>query len=361
MQRFSLIVLSLWAVSQAGCKASKPTGAPSPAAPAAPEPSPPRTEVRRGATIAVGKGPDAMLVVPTRQRLYVANTDDDFISIIDTSADKPAAPLDRIANVSKPMGFAWLGRGGDVAREVAVSTRGHEIAVIDVENDRVVRRGPVPDELSGIVATPDGKFLFAAATTGDRVLKIDAARLVVVDTYPTGKGPDGIGGTPGRDRLYVTNTGDGTISVLPPKGTEKELLRPGGKPELVSEAPDHALLFISNFDAGKVHVLDTATGRIVRELGGVEGAEGTALGQDGLLYVVSFQRERVYAFRGPGDAVRLPVEYATGKQPIGIVATADPSKIYVANYGDHTLSVFATGPIGPRSGPPSGSETAVGH
>ena len=358
MQRFGLIVLSSWALAQAGCKASKQAAATSPSAPsAAPAPSPTdhRTAARRGATVAVGKGPDAMLAVPTRHRLYVANTDDDFISIIDTTADKPAAPLDRITNVSKPMGFAWLGRAGDGAKEVAVSTRGHEIAVIDVENDRVVRRGPVPDELSGIVATPDGKFLFAAASTGDRVLKIDAARLAVVETYPTGKGPDGIGGTPGRDRLYVTNTGDGTISVLPPKGPEKELLRPGGKPELVSEAPDHALLFISNFDAGKVHVLDPATGRIVRELSGIEGAEGTALGPDGLLYVVSFKQERVYAFPGRGDAARLPFEYATGQQPIGIVATVNPSKIYVANYGDHTLSVFAVG------GSSMDSKTVPGH
>lgn len=350
MQRLALIVLSVWALSQAGCKASKPAGGPAAPAPTSPEH---RAEVRRGATIAVGKGPDAMLVVPARHRLYVANTDDDFISIIDTAADKPATPLDRIANVSKPMGFAWLGPGGDGAKEVAVSTRGHEIAVIDVENDRVVRRGPVPDELSGIVATPDGKFLFAAAITGDRVLKIDAARLAVVETYPTGKGPDGIGGTLGRDRLYVTNTGDGTISVLPSKGLEKERLHPGGKPELVSEAPDRSLLFISNFDAGKVHVLDPATGRIVRELSGIEGAEGTTLGPDGLLYVVSFKRERVYAFPGRGNEARLPVEYTTGKEPIGIVATANPSKIYVANYGDHTLSVFATGP--------DGSKTAAGH
>jgi DNA-binding beta-propeller fold protein YncE len=350
MQRFPWIVLSAWVLTcGAGCKTSKQEGT----RPAAPAAAPAPVTVRPGATITVGKGPDAMLVVPARHRLYVANTEDDFISIIDTTADKPAAPLDRIANVPKPMGFAWLGQGGEVAKEVAVSTRGHEIAVIDAQDDRVVRRGPVPEELSGIVATPDGKFLFAAATTGDRVLKIDAAQLVVVETYPTGKGPDGIGGTPGRDRLYVTNTGDGTISVLPQKGTEKELLRPGGKPELVSEAPDHSLLVISNFDAGKVHVLDPATGRIVRELGGVEGAEGTALGSGGILFVVSFQRERVYAFRSRGDDARLPVEYVTGKQPIGIVATANPSKIYVANYGDHTLSVFATGPIG--------QETAAGH
>ena len=360
MRRCTGIVLSVWAVALAGCKASKPATVSS-SAPTSPDP---RTEVRRGATIAVGKGPDAMFVVPGRHRLYVANTEADFISIIDTAADRPASPLDRIAGVSKPMGFAWLGP----AKEVAVSTRGHEIAVLDAQSDRVVRRGPVPDELSGLVATPDGQFLFAAATTGDRVLKIDAARLTVVDTYPTGKGPDGIGGTPTRDRLYVTNTGDGTISVLPPKGPDKEFLRPGGKPELVSEAPaqtsaktpaqtpDRSLLFISNFDAGKVHVLDPATGRIVRELGGVEGAEGTALGPDGLLFVVSFQRERVYAFRDRGDDARLPIEYATGKQPIGIVATANPSKIYVANYGDNTLSVFATGPVGPL-----GPKPAAGH
>ncbi|HEX2568999.1 MAG TPA: YncE family protein [Polyangia bacterium] len=348
MQRFLLIVLSAWALACTGCKSSKQEGA----RPAAPAAAPTSVEVRRGATIAVGKGPDAMLVVPARHRLYVANTDDDFISVIDTAADRPATPLDRIANVSKPMGFAWLGRG-DRAKEVAVSTRGHEIAVIDAESDRVVRRAPVPDELSGIVATPDGQFLFAAATTGDRVLKLDAARLTVVGTYPTGKGPDGIGGTPDRDRLYVTNTGDGTISVLPPRGAGQELLRPGGKPELVSEAPDQSLLFVSNFDAGKVHVLDPATGRIVRELGGIEGAEGTALGPESLLYVVSFKRGRVYAFPSRGDGARQPVEYATGKEPIGIVATSNPPKIYVANYGDHTLSVFATGPAGP--------ETAAGH
>ncbi len=177
------------------------------------------------------------------------------------------------------------------------------------------------------------------ATASNKVLEIDPASLQMVNEFPTGNGPDGIGISSDDSKLYVTNTKDGTISVIHRANKSFKLIKTGGKPELVHYNHNHSLLFVSNFLENKIHILDTGTDNIIHEITGLNGPEEAVLSpQEDQLYVVNFNLSRVYVYDA-NTYQRLPDEYPTGNKPIGIVILSN-RKAYVTNYGDNSVGII---------------------
>lgn len=284
-------------------------------------------------TIPVGKGPDAMFLTPDEAFLYIANVEDSFISVIDTRTDKVVTTID---GTDYPWGFARLGE----SNLVAVSGYDKGVDIIDFTTHKIVRSKRFEQNLGGITATKDGKTLFVVGTGVNKVFKIDPQTLNIIDEYVTGNGPDGVGISKDDSKIYVTNTKDGTISVIDVKTKKAKVIATGGKPELIHYNHDHSLLYISNFHENKVHLLDTATDEIVHEIVGLNGPEEAVLSKsEKILYVVNFNLSKVYAY----DAAtyeKLPQEFAVGTKPIGVVSAANDSKLYVTNYGDNAVSVI---------------------
>ena len=170
--------------------------------------------------------------------------------------------------------------------------------------------------------------------------KIDSHDLRILDEYKTGKGPDGIGISKNNKTIFVTNTVDGTISVIDLKTKKSRYINVGGKPELVHPSHDHSKLFISNFKLNKVHIVDTETGQVINEIVDIESPEEAVLSQsEAYILVASFNNNKVLVY----DSVTLKKvdrEYSTGNKPIGIVPALDDTKLYVTNYGDNSVSVI---------------------
>ncbi|RMH96290.1 MAG: YncE family protein, partial [Calditrichaeota bacterium] len=186
-------------------------------------------------TIPVGKGPDALFLTPDERFLYVANVEDTFLSVIDTRKDAVVTTID---GVNYPWGFARL-NGTNL---VAVSGWDKGIDIVDFTRHEIVRQKRYAHNLGGIVAGGDGKFLYVVATEANKVLKVDAGSLEIVDEYPTGNGPDGIGISADDAKIYVTNTKDGTISVIRLDDKSSQTISTGGKPELVHANHDRTRL-----------------------------------------------------------------------------------------------------------------------
>lgn len=284
-------------------------------------------------TIPVGKGPDALFLTPDERYLYVANVEDSFISVIDTHKDEVVQTID---SADYPWGFARLGD----ANLVAVSAWDKGVDVIDFTSHKIVRSKRYDDNLGGIVATEDGQTLFVVAIGAKKILKVDAQTLEIEDEYAVGNGPDGVGLSKNGRKLYVTNTEDGTISVIDVKTGETRLLKVGHKPELIHADHDRSRLFISNFFANKVHILDSDAGKIIHEITGLDGPEEAVLTKsEKILYVVNFNNAKVYAYDGQ-TYEKLPQEFIVGSQPIGLVHAARQNKLYVSNYGDNAVSAI---------------------
>jgi YVTN family beta-propeller protein len=283
-------------------------------------------------TIPVGKGPDAMFLLPDEDYLYVANVEDSILSIVDTENDVVSAS---ISGIKYPWGFVRLGESS----EVAVSGYGNILAVIDFSHHQIVRKQNFSNHLGGITASHSGETIYVVATDANKVLQINAASLAVEDEFPTGDGPDGIGISKDGKKLYVTNTNDGTISVIHLDKSPGKLLKTGGKPELIHYNHDHSKLLISNFINNVVHIVDTESDSIVHEITGLDGPEEAVFSPDETkLYVVNFNIAKVFVYDA-ATLQKLPTSYPTGNKPIGVMPLSN-NKIYVTNYGDNTLSVI---------------------
>lgn len=282
-------------------------------------------------SIAVGIGPDAMFLTPDKKKLYIANVEDSTISIISTVSDQV---IKTISGIRYPWGFARLG----TSNNVAVSAYDKQIAVIDFSTDNIIREKQYGSHLGGIVADNIGEFLYVVAIDDEKVMKIDAATLDSIDSFDTGNAPDGIGISKDNSKVYVTNTEDGTISIINVVTKSSSIINTGGKPELVHGNFDHSLLYISNFNKNKIHVLNTITDNIVHEITGLNGPEeAVADHSNQKLYVVNFNSAKVFEY----DAVsysKLESEYTTGNKPIGITPVSN--KLYVTNYGGNSVSVI---------------------
>ncbi|RMG39707.1 MAG: YncE family protein, partial [Methanobacteriota archaeon] len=168
----------------------------------------------------------------------------------------------------------------------------------------------------------------------------NASTLKIEDEYTTGEGPDGVGISFDDSRLYVTNTKEGTISIINVQTHESQKLSVGGKPELIHATPDRSILFISNFVANKVHILDTHTDNIIREITNLNGPEEAVISlTENRLYIVNFNINVVQVFDGK-TYQKLPWEFITGKKPIGIMPVLSKKKLYVSNYGENSVYVY---------------------
>lgn len=281
--------------------------------------------------IAVGKGPDAMFLTPDDKKLYIANVEDTTISIISTENDKV---VKIISGIRYPWGFAQLGN----SNEVAVSAHDYQLAVIDFSTDNVVREKTYSSHLGGITVDSTGQYLYVVAIDAKKVIKIDANTLDSLDSYDTGNGADGIGISKDNQKIYVTNTEDGTISIINTTTKSTSLINTGGKPELVHGNHDHSLLYISNFDDNKIHIINTATDNIIHEISGLDGPEGAVLSNSGeFLYIVNFNTSKVFSYKSD-TYEKLNETYNTGNKPIGVIAMNQ--KLYVTNYGNNSVSVI---------------------
>jgi YVTN family beta-propeller protein len=283
-------------------------------------------------TIKVGLGPDALFLTPDKRFLYVANVEDTLISVVDTKTDKV---MHQISGVRYPWGFAKLGTS-DI---VAVSGYDKQIVLIDFTSHSIVKRQSFDSTLGGVVSSSDGKIIFVIAIDKQKVLQLDGRSLAFINSYDTGKGPDGIGISKEDDKLYVTNTEDGTIGIINIKTKETLNLEKGGKPELIHASKDNTRLLISNFLNNEAYVLNTVSDSIVYTFIGLSGPEEVILSEDEKrIYIVNFKNSKVYVYDGRSFE-RLPQVYQVGKSPIGFVEIGN-TKAYVSNYGDNSLTVL---------------------
>ena len=173
----------------------------------------------------------------------------------------------------------------------------------------------------------------------DEVYEIDAESLKISRRYNTGKGPDGIGVSKDNSKIYVTNTADGTISIIDRKSGKDRTIKKGGKPELIHKGKNGKTLLISNFKKDEAYILNTTNDSITHTFKNLKGPEEVVQSLDGkTYYIVNFKNSKVYAFDAESHQ-KLQKEYKVGKSPIGFIQI-DKNKAYVSNYADNNLTVL---------------------
>jgi YVTN family beta-propeller protein len=142
--------------------------------------------------------------------------------------------------------------------------------VVDLGAERVVKTielgGAMPQDVK---LSPDGRTFYVADMATGGVWLIDAATMEVIRFQPTGAGAHGL--YPSRDAklLYVSNRGEGSISVLSfatQRPIAKWRLPGGGSPDMGGVSADGKVLWLSGRYNAEVYAISTATGHLIRRI-----------------------------------------------------------------------------------------------
>jgi DNA-binding beta-propeller fold protein YncE len=156
------------------------------------------------------------------------------------------------------------------------------MVVVDLVHERVVkaielRPGAKPQDVK---LSPDGKVFYVADMTANGVWLIDAHRMTRIGFLHTGLGAHGL--YPSRDArtLYVTNRGEGTISLI--SFRTRRVVRTwripgGGSPDMGGISADGRVLWLSGRYNGEVYAISTRTGRLLHRVKVGSGPHGLAV------------------------------------------------------------------------------------
>jgi YVTN family beta-propeller protein len=138
--------------------------------------------------IEVGQRPRFTAFSPDGARAYVSNENDGSISVIDAKTFAVVGTIKLEGPLTRPVGLVTSPDGKTL---YAAAGRSGLVIAIDLASGRVsgqVTAGPRP---WGIDRSPDGVLLFTANGSSNDVSVIDAATMMVVEKIPVGEGPWG--------------------------------------------------------------------------------------------------------------------------------------------------------------------------
>jgi YVTN family beta-propeller protein len=136
--------------------------------------------------VPVGHGSEGFDLTPDGKELWVANAQDQSISIIDVAGKKVVAtiPSTQAANRLK---ITLDGKYAFVS-----DMQGNDLLVVDVATRKEYKQIPLPASSEGLLMAPGGKTVYTTLNTRDAVAVIDLETMKMTGEVKTGRGPDGL-------------------------------------------------------------------------------------------------------------------------------------------------------------------------
>ena len=154
-----------------------------------------------------------------------------------------------------------------------------QMLVVDVRRERVVRTidlraGSMPQDVK---LSPDGRIFYVADMESGGVWEIGAHSFRVVRLLRTGAGAHGLYPSRNGKVLYVTNRGEGSVSVISfrtRRPVVKWRIPGGGSPDMGGVSADGKVLWLSGRYSGVVYALSTSSGRLLARIPVGSGPHG---------------------------------------------------------------------------------------
>ena len=200
-----------------GCSSPTRTATFSSCSTARPAPSSPRSRS--------GQAPAAVVVSPHSRRAFVANSEDDSLSVVDTDR------LIVIATVGTGRAPSALALSDQGDRLYVANAESGELAVLSAESLAPLGSAKVGMLPHGVAVVSGGDRVLVANRQSGSVSVVDAASLVVTYRARVGGNPESIAVLPDGSKAYVVGGASGDIAVLNGEtGQELKRLRPGDGP-----------------------------------------------------------------------------------------------------------------------------------
>ena len=144
-----------------------------------------------------------------------------------------------------------------------------ELVAVDLPTQTLkwrVKTGPMPADVFG---TPDDKYLLLGMTGGNHVevYDVSGAQPKLFKSIPTGDGAHAFRAVGDGRHVYVSNRVANTVNKIDYQQlmSVDQFKAPGG-PDCMEVSADGKLLFVSSRWIKKVSVIDTTTGKLVRQI-----------------------------------------------------------------------------------------------
>jgi YVTN family beta-propeller protein len=171
------------------------------------------------------------------------------------------------------------------------------VAVIDVEERKVIKKIDVGGGTHHMAITPEGKYVLTTVPSKSGIAFIDVETLVVSAFVVTGDVPNYVIVSPDNKRAYVTNKGEDTLAMidLQSKKVGKKI-GTGVRPDHIALSPDGGTIYVTNAGSDDVTIIraDTLTVRSTVSVG--EAPHGIATSPNG---------DKVYVANSEGKSVTV--------------------------------------------------------
>ncbi len=162
---------------------------------------------------------------------------------------------------------------------VASCEFGAKLIEVDIAQEKVVDTlslppGSMPQDVK---LSPDGRTFYVADMMNGGVWRIDAGSFRSEGLIPTGAGAHGLFVSRDARRLYVTNRGEGAISVISLKGNkqiDKWRIPGGGSPDMGGISTNGKVLWVSGRYDAVVYAISTRTGKLLARIPVGDGPHG---------------------------------------------------------------------------------------
>ncbi|MEU6757508.1 YncE family protein [Streptomyces sp. NPDC046685] len=158
-----------------------------------------------------------------------------------------------------------------------------ELLKVDTEKMEVIGQQKLPFEGAmpqDVKVSPDGKTFYVADMMAHGMWVLGGDTFETPKLLPTGKGCHGLYVSRDSKEMYISNRGEGTVSVFDfPKNklTKKWTLPDGGSPDMGGVSADGKVLWLSGRYNSEVYAIDTVTGKQLARVPVGGGPHGLAV------------------------------------------------------------------------------------
>ncbi|MGA4951952.1 YncE family protein [Streptomyces lydicamycinicus] len=158
-----------------------------------------------------------------------------------------------------------------------------ELLKVDTAKMKVIGQEKLPFEGAmpqDVKISPDGRTWYVADMTADGIWVLNGDTFDRPRLMATGKGAHGLYVSRDSKHMYVSNRGEGSISLLDfrtGKLVDKWHIRGGGSPDMGGLSTDGKVLWLSGRYNSEVYALDTRTGKTLAKIPVGQGPHGLAV------------------------------------------------------------------------------------
>jgi YVTN family beta-propeller protein len=200
---------------------------------------------------------------------------------------------------------------------------------------------------SGIAYDPVHGRMYVTNLGSNTVSVIDTnSSMALNHSLQVGTSPQGIAYDPVHGRMYVTNFGSNTISVIDTNADTVigNPIRVGLGPHGIAYDPVHGRMYVTMMDNKSVYMIDTNTNKVVGNPINISGSPKW-IAYDPVherMYVTNFGTEGNVSVIDTNTNVALNHSLQVGTSPQGIAYDPVHGRMYVTNFGSNTISIIDT-------------------